>query len=134
MAGVGWSAKGLLKPLWDELPGKRDELAAVTGIRGTTLSAYNSGARPLGLANARRISAALDVTLLELGAPLDQADWADRTLLGHLRQLETDVQELAGHVRDQGLMLEALLVALGVRRDDPESGPGPTRRLRREGK
>lgn len=65
----GWDAAGRLEPLWARLPGRRDELARLTGIKPTTLSAYNSGGRRIGMRNAQRIAEALDVSLYDLGAP-----------------------------------------------------------------
>jgi DNA-binding transcriptional regulator YdaS (Cro superfamily) len=64
----GWDAAGTLAPLWHRVGG-RDGLAALTGIGGTTLSSYNSGRRQLGMTNAQKIAAALDVTVEDLGAP-----------------------------------------------------------------
>lgn len=83
----GWSARGLLQPLWARVGG-RDALAELTGITGQTLSAYNTGKRPLGHANARRIAEALEVSVLELGAPAEEADESGRTILGRLEALE----------------------------------------------
>ena len=58
-----WDATGLLAPIWQELdredgkpgPGRRDDLAAITGIAGPTLSQYNAGTRRLGLGHAKEI-------------------------------------------------------------------------------
>lgn len=60
--------EGLLGDLWQKVGG-RDQLAAITGIRGSELSRYNSGKQRLGIRNAQRIADALDVTLAELGRP-----------------------------------------------------------------
>lgn len=95
----GWDAKGLLRPLWERLPGKRDELAELTGIRGTTLSSYNAGTRPLGIANARRIADALQVTVADLGGREGGLDAAP-TIRDLLEQLQATVE-------DQQLMIDA---------------------------
>lgn len=90
----GWDAKERLKPLWGKVGG-RDGLAALTGITGQTLSAYNSGSRPLGIVNGRRIADALGVSVLELGAPLGMGDQArDQTVLGRLLELAATVDDL----------------------------------------
>jgi transcriptional regulator with XRE-family HTH domain len=81
----GWDAKGMLQPLWGRVGG-RDGLAAATGIQPSTLSGINSGRLRLGYKNGRRIAEALDVSLLDLGAPLDQAD--DRASLSLRRNLQ----------------------------------------------
>jgi transcriptional regulator with XRE-family HTH domain len=70
---AGWDASGRLSALWGRVGG-RDRLAELTGIRPETLSSYNSGGRPLGYANAEKIAAALDVSLVELGAPVTEAN------------------------------------------------------------
>lgn len=96
----GWNAKGLLRPLWLQLegPAKRDQLGELAGITPQTLSAYNTGpddgGRALGIANARKIVAALatkgiEVSLLELGAPEGEADARGQTLLDRLDELST---------------------------------------------
>lgn len=84
----GWEATGLLKPLWARVGG-RDALAELAGISPPgTLSAYNSGKRPLGIVNARKIAAALDISLLELGAPEEVLDPKDQGVLARLASLE----------------------------------------------
>lgn len=90
----GWSAKGLLAPLWQERfsgPGKREQLADLVEISPQTLSAYNSGNRPLGITNARRIAAALGVSLAELGAPEGEEDARSVTLRARLEELSAAV-------------------------------------------
>jgi transcriptional regulator with XRE-family HTH domain len=84
----GWKAKGLLKPLWLTLPGKREELAERTEILPQTLSGYNSGKLLLGLKNGRKIAAVFKITLLELGRPIGDADEHDQTLLDRLQEVE----------------------------------------------
>lgn len=91
-----WSATGRVKQLWD-LVGGRDELATLTGIGGTTLSAYNTGKRKIGLGNAEKIVAAVreeghHVSLLDLGAPELESARLDR--------LERRVEEVLLAVRD----------------------------------
>lgn len=84
---ASWYATGLLEPLWGAVGG-RDRLAAVTGIQPGTLSGYNTGRLKLGLRNAKRLAAALGVSVFDLGAPEAEADAADHTILGRLAELE----------------------------------------------
>jgi len=100
---ASWNAKGRLLPFWSELPGKRDGLAARTGIRGPELSAYNSGKRNLGIVNARRIAAALGVTLEDLGEPSP----SDPPSPTQMRQLVRE--EVLGALEPLELLLQRLL-------------------------
>lgn len=68
MTKVGWSAEGLLLPLWHRYPGRRDALAAAVGTTGNTLSSLNTGKRNLGYGLGGRLAAELGVTIYELGA------------------------------------------------------------------
>ncbi len=114
---ASWNAKGWLSPLWQNLPGKRDGLAALTGIRGPELSAYNSGKRNLGTANARRIATALGVSVLELGAPVEEADEKGETFLDLLADLRAVVEA-------QGVKTNEALDLLRGRVDALEARPG----------
>lgn len=96
MQPPGWKATNLLKPLWEKLPGKRDELAVLCGISGTELSSYNSGAKNLGIRNARRIIAGfakkdIAVSLVEIGGPLEPDDEASKPFVERLRLVEQKV-------------------------------------------
>lgn len=106
----GWKATGRLKPLWGKVGG-RDGLAAATKINGQTLSAYNSGSRPLGIVNARRIAEALGVSVLDLGGPVEDSDEAGKSVLALL-------EELSAKVDAQGKSMTMALKALtaGIRR------------------
>jgi transcriptional regulator with XRE-family HTH domain len=97
----GWSAKGLLEPLWQRVGG-RDELARLTGISGSTLSGYNSGKRPLGMANAHKIAAVLGVSLYDLGAREPHSSDFARSLLGQT------VEQLRRHPPHDPDLLEEL--------------------------
>lgn len=112
----GWDAKGLLRPLWERLPGKRDELAVVTGIRGGTLSSYNSGKRLLGQKNARLIANALGVSLEELGAPPNEEP---QSIGDRLRELAETMAE----VLDEQESLHTRLVVLEARAGLPAGAP-----------
>jgi transcriptional regulator with XRE-family HTH domain len=110
----GWNAKGLLAAHWDKV-GKRDGLAAATGITGETLSGYNSGSRPLGKKNATKIAAVLGVSLLDLGAPEAEADDPpSQAALVLLAELSAEVKRLS-----------ADLVAAQQRLEKLESQRGP---------
>ena len=87
----GWDAKGLLRPLWLRYGG-RDRLAEAVGTTGSALSSINSGQRRLGLMLGRKLALALDVSLAELGAPLDLAEEGD-TLIARLEALEEQVAQ-----------------------------------------
>jgi len=121
----GWNAKGLLKPLWSRLEGKRDELARMTGIGGGVLSAYNSGKRPLGIANARRIAAALGVTVEELGGPAEpgvELALADRLRALEAAQIAAEVERT--RVAEHLAGLEARVAGLEAALASSRSGAG----------
>lgn len=88
----GWKAAGLLQPLWGSVGG-RERLAEITGINTSTLSGINTGRLNLGPGNARKIAAALEVSVLELGAPIEAADEAGQTLLDRLLELAATVDD-----------------------------------------
>lgn len=138
----GWDARGLLRPLWQQLdgPAKRDRLAELAGISPPqTLSAYNTGpdngGRALGLNNARKIVAGLakagiEVSLLELGAPASEADARGLTLIDRLEELAADLADSMeaqakmsrelGRLRDRVQKLEA--------QSEPAAAASSTRR------
>lgn len=97
----GWDARGRLKPLW-KLVGGRDELAALTGILGPTLSGYNSGRLRLGIDNATRIVDALtakghEVSLRDVGSPeLERAQM--EVLSERVSAVEAALRQLLGQV------------------------------------
>ena len=113
----GWEARGLLKPLWGRVGG-RDRLAELTGIQPSTISGYNAGRLPLGMANARKIAAALGVTVADLGAP-DQNGQEPSPLMRELiaiKELIVDAvrdrhaweAQIDGQLRSQDDLLAAL--------------------------
>lgn len=112
-----WKAKGKLKPLWDRLDGQSEELAEMTGIGRTTLSAYNSGKRKLGMANAVKIADALGVSVYDLGAPRLPEPQFLLSMMGQiLTELQRDVhaadpadlRSLADEFRRNAAALEAV--------------------------
>lgn len=82
----GWDASGRLGPLWKSIGG-RDKLAEATGIRGSTLSGYNTGRLPLGKDNAARIAEALGVTTADLGEPSEPPEIDAPTVRRLLREV-----------------------------------------------
>lgn len=76
---TSWSAKGLVRAAWLRLAvekGHREELARLTGIPATNLSAMNTGKRPMtGEMAARIVAAVPGITQADLGAP-EEADAA----------------------------------------------------------
>lgn len=120
----GWNAKGLIRPLWQQLdgPAKRDQLAELAGITPQTLSAYNTGpddgGRALGITNARKIVAALakkgiEVSLLELGAPENEADARGLTLRARLEELAADLADSLQRQKTMDAELRRLRTRLG---------------------
>lgn len=104
----GWDASGLLEGLWGRIGG-RDRLAELTGIQPGTLSGYNTGRLPLGLANARKIAAALEVSVLDLGAPEEAAvTRRDRRVIDRLREVEAALQALGPDLAALGDRVNAL--------------------------
>jgi len=97
MAGK-WVAKGLLKPLWRNYPGGRDALAAAVGTTASTLSSINTGNRGLGQDLGGRLAAELGVSVLELGAPEEEADDEGLTLRGRLEEAEALLNRLVPQV------------------------------------
>lgn len=103
---LSWTATGRLIEHWGKVGG-RDGLARATGIEPTTLSSYNTGKRKLGLRNAERIAAALDVTVFDLGAPTVE-DIAEQSVavLDRLAAVEAELsralRELDDLRRQQG--------------------------------
>lgn len=113
----GWSAKGLLKPLWGSVGG-RDGLERATGISGSTLSAYNAGSRPLGIVNARRIAAALNVSLLDLGAPEEADQKLAEALTVRLASIEAELAALhrSREQGTEGILRRLVALEVGLRR------------------
>lgn len=119
----GWSAAGLLQPLWERYERGRDELAERVGTSGTVLSSINSGKRRLGLNLAKRLAAELRISLLELGAPaaVAQADGQSSALLRHLAQLAANDAEMLENQAAALELLEEIRAAL-----EPPSSAGRT--------
>lgn len=116
-----WTATGRLTPLYERVGG-RDRLAELTGISGTTLSAYNSGDRPLGILNAQRIARAAGVTIEELGQPL--------SIEQRLERIEADIQKvIEAQMKTQQSVEGVLALVSALRRtSDPETRLAPSRR------
>jgi hypothetical protein len=112
-------ATGLLSRHWGKVGG-RDALARLTGIRGTSLSGYNTGRLNLGERNARKIAEALDLTLLDLGAPPETAPELAATILDHLESLAAAVEANSEMIQE----LVARVVALEQRRGSPRRAGG----------
>lgn len=109
---ASWDAAGLLEPLWGAVGG-RDKLAKLTGIQPGTLSGYNTGRLKLGLQNAKKIAAALGVSTLELGAPLEEADELGRPLVRLLERVAGDVASLLLEVTELRGRVKSLETRLG---------------------
>jgi hypothetical protein len=111
----GWKATGLLKPLWMKLdPPGAETLTALSGVPTKALYSYNSGKKNIGMVNAEKIAAALDLSIYDLGAtrPMEQtfatsllgqivSELEQRPPLGdpsHLRELADELRDLASRV------------------------------------
>lgn len=134
MLATSWKAKGLVKPIWHRLPvqkGKREELARLTGLQASDLSALNTGNRAMTLDVAQRIADAVEgVTIYDLGAPATAEGDEGPLLLQRLARLEASSENLTTSLELLTTKMDALLVALGVREDDADASPAlPTRRL-----
>jgi transcriptional regulator with XRE-family HTH domain len=114
----GWYATGLLQPLWQSYPGKRDALARNVGTSPSVLSQINTGNRRIGNSLASRLADELGVSLAELGAPEEAAtdDPRSQGVIDRLARLEAEVEAW------KGMLLEAL--ALLDLRADPEADQG----------
>ena len=136
MARPGWSAKGLLKPLWQQYPGGRDKLAEQVGTTGSSLSGRNTGKVHLGHDLAERLAAELTrglgrpVSVLELGAPEDVADEHGQTLLDLLDELTTKLADSETlqvrqerHLRDLRRRVRALEARHESSEDEREDPP-----------
>lgn len=88
----GWKATGLLKPLWGKAGG-RDGLARKAGMQPATISGYNTGRLNMTLQAARRIALALDVTIYDLGAPVD-AETSSSPLLAELAEIRATLEAM----------------------------------------
>lgn len=119
----GWSAKGLLKPLWQRYEGGRDALAAAVGTSGSVLSSINTGKRNLGLSLAGRLADELEVSVLDLGASLGEDDGRGVTLRDRLEELRASLEvSLTEQTRlnRKILTLQARVRKLEDRREPPE--------------
>lgn len=86
----GWDAKGLLTPLYAR-HGGREGLAEKTGVSIAHLSGVNNGKRELGIDAARKIAEATGISVLELGAPVEEADEKGRSWLDLLEELRVEM-------------------------------------------
>lgn len=112
VAAKGWSAEGLLLPLWNEYPGGRDALAAKVGSTGGNLSSINSGKRPLGGELGNKLALELGVSLVELGAPGEGEGARGRSIAQRLAEAEEALNHLgplADRLAEQVAALEKRL-------------------------
>lgn len=123
VAEKGWSAKGLLQPLWVEYPGGRDGLAEKLGMDGGTLSSLNTGKINLGPKRGRRLAEELGVSLVELGSPGEGEDERGRAIARRLAEAEAALNVLAPLVE----RLEARVAVL-EKRSRPSRRTGESRR------
>ena len=104
-----------MRPIWLQLDvptGKREELARLTGIPPTNLSAMNTGKLPMTMEMAGRIVRAVPgVSLLDLGAPEAAAPEEATFLRGRLAEVSSSLAE----VLDEQKSLDARLAVLEAR-------------------
>jgi len=89
----GWPAKGLLKPFW-LAHGGRQAVAKTAGVSEGHLSKVNAGKANLGHDVATKLVKTYNVSVLELGAPVEEADEKGQTFLQLLAGLSTAVAGL----------------------------------------
>jgi transcriptional regulator with XRE-family HTH domain len=85
---MGVNLAGTLPALLRARGWTQEQLADATGIRRTDVNALAKGRIEAGPARLSRIAAALEVSVLELGAPIEQADAKGTALLDRLEALE----------------------------------------------
>lgn len=71
----------------------QDKLAEETGLRRTDVNALVKGRIEAGPGRLRKIADALEVSVLELGAPVEAADEKGKTILSLLKELEVQTTE-----------------------------------------
>jgi type II secretory pathway component PulM len=129
VADKGWNARGKIRPLWQQLdgPAKREQLAEISGVRATELSAHNNG-KPLGAAVAQKIidglaTRGITVSRLELGAPIAEADEQGQTFLDLLAELRAVVEAQGVKTNEALDRLHARVDALEARRGRSTTKP-----------
>lgn len=103
MLSTSWKATGLVKPIWHRLEGKgkREQLAALSGITPTDLSALNTGHKSMTPQLALRIAQAVPgITPLDLRPPQEEEVSLDPGVLDRLRELEDAVNEAGPRLDD----------------------------------
>jgi transcriptional regulator with XRE-family HTH domain len=99
----------------------QDDLAEKTGIRRPDVNGLARGRIKAGPDRLRRIAEALEVSVVELGAPLAEADPRSQTILDRQVELAGDVAQLAESL----LRVERQIVALQRRLRKLEGRPSP---------
>lgn len=102
------------------------------GTTGNTLSAVNSGSRRLGRDLARRLADELGISVLELGAPEEEADEEGRFLLRRLDELAETVGDLLEGQKKTKAELARLRSRIRKLEAPPATGASSTRRPRGE--
>ena len=109
---TSWNAAGLVRAAWlrlDVEKAHREVLAERTGIPATSLSAMNTGKRPMTPAMARRIVAAVPgLTVLDLGAVEDEDDEEAQTLRDRLEEAELELARVGPILTELADRVEAL--------------------------
>ena len=110
MLATSWKATGLVEQAWKRLdPPIRDELARLTSIPASNLSGLNTGRLPMTTEMAQKIADAVPgLSVLELGAPEEEADAEGQTLLRRLTELEDALNRLGPDLRELGKRVRAL--------------------------
>lgn len=127
----GWDATGKLEPLWRRYPGGQEALAHAAGSNRTSLSAINKGTRKLGIGLATRLAAALNVSVLELGAPLTAGDAKGELLVERLHQMEDLLRGFSAELERMTVELadaQARLEQIGSAKAKPARRAAPKRR------
>lgn len=116
----GWDTSEWLPKVLALRGRTQEQLADATGIDRGTINGYCTGRLTLGTKNAERIAAALDVSLLDLGAPAESASAEAHFLRARLDEL---ADKLADAIDRETKNARAIL-RLQARVRDLEDGHG----------
>lgn len=88
----GWDASRYLPALLAARGMTQEQLGLAAGIDRGQINGYCTGRIDLGIKNARRIAAVLEVSLLELGGTAEEDDARAMTILDRLAEVETEAK------------------------------------------
>lgn len=130
---MGVNLGATLPPLLAKKKWTQERLAAETGIRRTDINALANGRLDAGRSRLERIAAALEVSVLELGAPLGEADEAGQTLVDRLEELAATLAETLERQKAQDAELKRLRARVRKLEAPSAGGAAAPRRPRKVG-